>query len=324
VNIANEKTAELALEAILANDVEMMEDVEVNFVVGYPNFLYAEMLSPLSLQQSVANFIQSLTTDRRSEQYGRFANVMSQSVTYNAVNPDITVRPEAAYSLAQPIPGETSEDLYFYRKTGVTLKKGERARYAILNISVPYEHLYQWEIPDSMNVDDRGYRQDTGNRKEPENLVWHVLRLENTGQQPWTTAPAFAMNGQMPLAQDVLNYTPPKAKSLLKLTVATDFHAEQSQTEVSRKTMIIEGRNFDEVIVAGKLKVTNFKAKEASVMVRKSLVGEVLRADQEGAVLKVVRKLTSVNPTSEIKWEFPLAAGGVKEMNYQYRALVYR
>jgi hypothetical protein len=132
------------------------------------------------------------------------------------------------------------------------------------------------------------------------------------------------MNGCMPLAQDTLNYTPSKAKSLLKLTVATDLHAEQTQTEVSRKSMIIEQRNFDEVIITGKLKVTNYKAKEASVMVRKSLVGEVLRADQAGAVSKVVRKLTSVNPTSEIKWEFPLAAGGVKELNYQNRALVYR
>ena len=59
-------------------------------------------------------------------------------------------------------------------------------------MSAPYEHIYQWEIPDSMNVDDRGYRLNQ--QSAPENQVWHVLRLENTSQQPWTTAPAFALN----------------------------------------------------------------------------------------------------------------------------------
>jgi len=52
--------------------------------------------------------------------------------------------------------------------------------------------------------------------------------LENKGQQPWTTAPAFAMNGAMPVAQDTLNYTPAGGRSTLKLTVAADVRGEQT------------------------------------------------------------------------------------------------
>ncbi len=324
VDIASEKMAGLVLEATLMNDVEMLDEVEVDFVVGYPNFSHAEVANPLGLQQSVAGFIQALMADRRSDAGGRFANVMSQSLLFNSISPETAARTENAYGLPEALPGEASEDLYFYRRPGVTLKKGERGRYELLRVSAPYEHLYQWEIPDSMQVDDRGYRQDPGRRPEPESHVWHVLRLENTGQQPWTTAPAFTMNGLLPLAQDVLNYTPPKARSLLKLTVATDLRAEQSQSEISRKAQTIEGRSFEEVVVSGKLKVTSHKAREAAMVIRKSIVGEVLRADQDGAVSKVVRKLTSVNPTSEIKWEFSLPAGGARELAYQYRTLVYR
>ena len=324
VNLANERNAELSMDAVLVNDVEDLEEVEVSFVVGYPNFLYADLVTPLSLQQTVANFIQALPTARRNDQAGPFRNVMSQSLAYNTASFDASSRPEALYSATQPMAGETSEDLYFYKKPAVTLKKGERARYEVLTASVPYEHLYQWDVLDSMNVDDRGYRQDSSaNRKEPENHVWHVLRLENTTRQPWTTAPAFAVNGAMPVAQDVLSYAPPGAKSTLKLTVASDLRAESSQTETARKAVNIEGRSLDDVTVAGKLKVTNWKAKETSLVVRKALVGEVLTAG-EGKVTKVARKLTSVNPNSEIEWEFRIPPGKDKELTYQYRVLIYR
>jgi hypothetical protein len=320
----SEHTAELTLEAVLANDVEDLEDASVSFVVGYPNFLYADLLSPLNLQQPVAAFIQSLTSERRPERYSPFANTMAQSVAYNTASFTPSERPEAAYAVTQPMAGETSEDLYFYHKSGVTLKKGERARYQIFAVRAPCEHLYQWEVPDNMNVDDRGYRMASSNRQETEPQVWHVLRLQNTGTQPWTTAPAFALNGDRPLAQDVLGYAPPGAKSTLKLTAATEIRAEQSQTEVGRRALQIEGRSLDEVTVAGKLKVTNMKSAAVPVSIKKSLVGEVLKADAGGKVTKVVHKLTSLNPNSEIRWEFQLPAGAEKEVNYECKVLIYR
>jgi hypothetical protein len=326
VNIEDEQKAKLVLEAVVANDVEELENADISFVVGYPNFLYADVLSPLTSPQTVASFIQALSGDRRPNQRNPFANVMSQQqVIYNTANFDASSRPEGAYAVAPPTEGEGREDLYIYRKTGVTLKKGDRARYVLLNAAVPYNHLYQWEIGDTLNVDDRGYRiQDSNSRPQPENHVWHVVRLENTTAQPWTTAPAFTVNQAMPVAQDVLNYTPPGGKNTLKLTVATDLRAEQFQTETGRKPMSLEGRPFDEVTAAGKLKVTNWKAKPAHLLVRKSLVGEVLSADAESKVTKGSRRLTSVNPSSEIEWEFDLPSGKTKELGYQYKVLIYR
>ncbi|HEY0457278.1 MAG TPA: hypothetical protein VGE41_12980, partial [Verrucomicrobiae bacterium] len=324
LNIEKEKSAEITLDAVLANDIEDLDNVEVSFVVGYPNFMFADFLSPLTLQQSVANFVQNLMSGvNRERNGGQRGGVMGQMVAYNTANFDTSLRPDASYAAGQPMPGETSEDLYFYRKTGVTMKKGDRARYEVFSASVPYEHLYEWEIPDSMNIDERGYHQNDG-KKDPENQVWHVLRLQNTTKQPWTTAPAFTVNGAMPLAQDMLQYTPPGARNSLKLTVATDMRAEQTQVEVNRKASRIDNRNFDEVTVQGRLKITNWKDKEASLVVRKSLIGEVLSSSPEGKVTKVVKKLTSVNPNSEVEWEFQLAGGKTKEIEYVYKALIYR
>jgi hypothetical protein len=320
VNIANETQADIELDAVFANDMEDLANTDVSFVVGYPNFSFADVLSPISLRQNVAGFVQALASGG-SAQAGRYANVMSQSVLYNAARFDASAAAEAGYSIGKPLPGEQNEDLYFYRKSGVSLKRGDRASFSVLKTTAPYEHIYQWEIPDSMNVDDRGYRLDAQNKQE--NLVWHVLRLENKSRQPWTTAPAFALNGTLPVAQDTLNYTPPGGRSFLKLTVATDVRAEQTQIETARKQLSIAGHNYDEVTVAGKLKLTNGKSKEIAILTRKSLVGEVLESS-DGRVAKVARTLTSVNPSSEIEWEFKLPTGQSRELSYQYKVLLAR
>ena len=320
INLANEKEAQIELEAVLANDMEDLDNAEVSFVVGYPNFAFAEVLSPMSLQQTVSSFVQALTTGRGATP-DRFGNVMAQSVMYNTARFEAASGPDASYSALQPMAGEQNEDLFLYQKLGVTMKKGDRARFTIFNTSVPYEHIYQWEIPDSMNVDDRGYRLNA--QAKPENQVWHVLRLENKGQQPWTTAPAFALNGALPVAQDTLTYTPPGGRSTLKLTVAADVRGEQTQAETDRKQVSIAGHSYDEVTVSGKLRLASYKNKEVSMLVRKSLVGQVLESP-DGKVSKIGRNLTSVNANSEIEWEFKLSPGKDRELTYQYKALLAR
>ncbi len=328
INIADEKQADITLEAVFANDMEDLEDTDVSFVVGYPNFMFADMLNPLSLQQSVAAFVGELMlgTDRTGQ--GGYGGVMAQSRFQNTVgynNGSANAwSPETAYSANNPMPGESNEDLYFYQQRHVTLKKGDKARYTVFTASVPYEHIYQWDIPDSMNLDDRGYRLDPSRAKDPADQVWHAVRLKNTSKQPWTTAPAFAVNSAMPIAQDVLKYTPSGGKNTLRLTVATDVTAEQVQTEASRKELRIGTGSYDEVTVDGKLFVKNWKKKTVKINVKKSLIGEVLSNDGGGRVSKVIKKVTSVNPTSEIEWEFNLAPGIEKKLSYQYKIYVGR
>jgi hypothetical protein len=316
IDIANEKTAEISLDAVLANDAEDLDDTEVSFVVGYPNFLYSDFLSPLSSRQMVSEFIQSLLSGRGTDANSPFANVMSQSIRYEPRS-DASM----AYSSRQPLPGEASQDLYFYRKTGVTLKKGERASYGIFTAPVPYEHIYEWNISDNMNIDEWGHRRDGNSGKESDEQVWHTVRLRNSTKQPWTTAPAFVVNGTLPVAQDILKFTPPGAKNTVRLTVASDVHGEASQVETDRQSVKLYGNNYIVVTVDGKLKVTNSKSSGVNLEVKKSLVGEVIAASENGVATKIASKINSVNPVSESVWTFALPAGETKELTYQYKVL---
>lgn len=317
INLVSDTQADLELNAVFADDTEDLDDAEVSFVVGYPNFSFANILSPMSLHQSVAEFVQALAAGGAA-QAGPFANVMSQSLGYNS--PRYGTTGPNNYSAA-PVPGEPGADLYFYRKSGVTLKPGSRASFNLLQASVPCEQLYQWEIPDSTDLDEHGYRSNPATK--PENLVWHVLRLENRSQQPWTTAPALAVTDNLPVAQDTLGYTPPGGRNVLKLTVAADVPAEQSQSETDRKMVTLGHSTYDEVTVKGTLKITNGKSKEITLQMHKSLLGEVLEAP-DGKVTKRAHNLTSVNFNSEIEWELKLPAGTDHEITYRYKVLLAR
>jgi hypothetical protein len=324
INIRDEKMADITLEAVLANDAEDLTDTDVSFVVGYPNFMFADITTPLSLQQSVASFVQALT-------YGRFSTAaggaVAQSVAYNNAGGAYagdSWRPELTYSATQPMAGESSEDFYLYKQPGVSLKKGERARYTVFTGKAPYEHVYELEVPDSANFGYSASSTSDRNARDDGPQVWHTLRLENTTQFPWTTAPALAVNGAIPVAQDTLKYTPPKGKNTLKLTIATDIRAQQEQTEAAREQVTIANRTYDRVTVNGKLSIRSYKAQPVKLSVRKMMAGEVKQSSDGGKALKLAKQPTALNPDSRVSWEFELAPGVEKVLTYQYTLLIYR
>lgn len=327
INLKSDKEAEITLEAVLVNDVEDIEDAEVSFVVGYPNFMFSNITSPIIAQKSVADFIQALATGSDALQRGgEFAGALTQAVVSNSMDYDADPGSIGVnYTTSQPMPGESNQDLYFYRQPNVTLKKGERARYTVFSEKIPYEHIYQLEIPDSMGVDTGGYRSSSSSKpQDSADQVWHALRLTNSTNMPWTTAPTLAVNNSLPVAQSMLKYTPASGKNTLKLTVATDIRAEQSQTEISREIRNIASRTYDEVTVSGKLMLRNYKQQSVRMNVKKTITGQVIQTGQNGKVARVVKNLTAVNPQSEVEWDFDLAPGAEKELTYQYTVFLNR
>ncbi|HMK51090.1 MAG TPA: hypothetical protein VK551_01195, partial [Thermodesulfobacteriota bacterium] len=82
VNLENPKKARLTMKATLINDAEDLENVDFFFVVGYPNFLYADVLSPMALEESITQFIQSLRREGRQEDAGGMMAVTRQRADF--------------------------------------------------------------------------------------------------------------------------------------------------------------------------------------------------------------------------------------------------
>jgi hypothetical protein len=313
--------ARITMQATVVNDVEDLHDADLFFVVGYPNFIYADVLSPMAMRQSLTQFIASLTGGGTAS-YGAMANVMAQSYTRGADETGAGLT-DYNYSAVKGLEGEYEEDLFLYSKQGVTLSRGERASYLVFSDRVNYQHVYEWIVPDLASIDQSGYNQNEGDKTREQ--VWHSLRLENSTSYPWTTAPALAISDGKPMAQDLISYTPKGSKVNLKLTIASDVKTDRQEYEVERQRDItLYDYSYDLVTVKGELYVKNNKAKEITLDIRKTLTGEVIDASHDGRVQKIAEgiNLKRVNPNSVITWEIPVKGGAEARLVYKYKVYV--
>jgi len=323
VNIEDSKKARITMKATIINDVEDLENVDAFFVVGYPNFMYADVLSPMALDQALSHFITSLEAgSRRRNEYSQMSNIMRQSAPA-AFREEARDQPlDYGYAAIKGVPGASEEDLFLYHKKGINLKKGERAYYHIFSQEVEYKHIYEWNVPDTLNVDPRGY-QRSGQQQQDREQVWHSIKLKNSTEYPWTTAPALTVSGWKPLAQDTINYTPKTTKTNLKLTIATDIKTNRHEYEIERQRDVrLYRSSYDLVTVKGELYINNAKSKDVTMEIKKKVTGEVLEVSHNGKIEKVAEGLRGVNFNSYISWEVPVKAGEEIEVTYTYKVYI--
>jgi len=322
LDVADGQKARIMLKATLLNDLEDFKDLDVAFVVGYPNFAFSRLTSPMNLEEEVEGFLSQLT--RRADAPGSFANIATQAIGVNALRSVGT--DEAVLETATDIEaaGLGEEDLFFFSQKQVTLLRGERAEYTIFSTQVPYEHIYECSLDDISGVDEWGGRRQQNDRESGiKPSVWHCLKLTNTSPYPWTTGPALVMKGTAPLAQNQLNYLARGAAGLLRLTYAPDISVQQGEDETGRRDDVLINRNrYTEVQVKGTVSLRNHKKEPVKMEVSKVLSGAVLSASAAAKASRLTDEIRGVNPQSLIRWTFTLAAGETKKLSYTYRVYV--
>ena len=331
VDISDPKTARISAKAEIVNEASDLDSVDVSLVTGFPNLLFADVASPLAFKENLAEFLRSLAkgqTEVGDRRYG----VTTQNVMYlgDINNPAAAMAgyggggyPEQpampAYRAAAA--GQTAEDLFLYPLKSVSLKKGEVGYFPLFTESVPYKHIYQWQVRDS--IVQEGYSEP---RRQPElpEVVWHSLKLQNATKVPWTTASAETVQNDQILGQDSLTYTPVGGEATLRITQAVSVKAEQTELETARDRNATQfyGRRYDLVTIEGKLSVENFLDKAITLEIIKTLSGEVKSSSPEAKVEKISRGLRGVNPVSKLTWTTELGAGKRHEATYTYTVYV--
>ncbi len=323
VSLVDDKNAQITMQAVVTNDAEDVQDAELFFVVGVPNFAYADVLSPMSLQQSLVGLMKDERDARKS--MGYLSNALQGQ--YAAFDEVAANAPMSLTSSVTELASAPEEDLFLYNRSGVTLAKGERASYSVFSGEVGYEHIYNWEVEDQPRVDGFGNVVQV-NSNTPEanraDSVWHAIRLKNSTKFPWTSAPALVISGDKPVSQDTLPYTPKGAPSTLKITVATDIRASHEEREVARQQQPSHrpGYNYDLVTVEGKLKIKNYKTKEVHLSIGKTLRGKAEFLSDAGEAVQLGEGVESDNPRSRLTWEITLTPGEERVVSYRYRIWV--
>jgi hypothetical protein len=319
VDISDPKTARLSAKAEIINEAEDLANAHVDLITGFPHLQFADVLSPIGKKLDLYNFLQQLG-GRRVE---AGASVMTQAVMSNVA------AWERAGGPAGPMPeygagaqGVAVEDLFFYPLESITLKVGETGCYPLFTVSVPYQQIYQWTVPDYINASERYDREQS----EPREIVWHSLRLTNTTTTPWTTAPGETVKSGQVLGQDTLSYTAPQAESTLKITQAVSVKAEQSEIETDRQREALRmyGDYFDRVTIQGTLRVTNYKSEAIRLEVKKTVSGEVKTTTPTPKITTLAAGLKRMNQVHELTWTVDLKPGQTQEIAYTYAALIRR
>lgn len=315
VELVDQESARITAKAVIVNDLIDLDKVDVELVTGYPHLQYADKpssFSPASLQQ----FLNSM---RRNSNHDHQVGFHLQQALSNTRSP----RSTAGRVDNVPLDGQTTEDLYFYPLTGVTLAKGERGYFQIFTETVPYQHVYTWDIPDAIDTDNRYRRRDDD---EPDHeIVWHAISLTNTTNQPWTTAPGQTTKDSRVLGQDTLHYTPVGDSTDLRITQALAIKAEQFEYEIERAPELerLYGSNYHKITIQGELVLNNRKGKDVNVRITKQVSGQVVSAQGDPTITKLATGLRKVNPRSELVWDVPLPADANGPVKRTYRYTVY-
>jgi len=322
VALQDDKTAKITMQSVVVNDAEDLKDTDLFFVVGVPNFAYANIPSPMALQQSLLEFMQA--AGRRDESNSRYSNALMGQRAVGGVNEFDALAPSFA-GTTEELQGVQEEDLFLYSRKNVTLARGERATYNVFSEAVNYEHIYEWNVEDQPRVDGFGNpqnnNQNSGSDRGAKDNIWHSLRLKNTTKFPWTSAPTMVISGTKPLSQDTVPYTPKGAASNLKLTIATDIRASHEENEVERQKDVQRrrGYNYDQVTVEGTLTIKNYKSKDVRLSIADRVRGSVESETDEGKAVKLAEAIAVDNPLSRLTWEVTLKAGEEKIIKYRYK-----
>lgn len=313
VDITNKKRAVVKMRAVIINESESFINSSMDLAVGFPNFKYAGISSPMSFNQNLTQFINAINRNRGMN-YSQTANVLTQSVAYDAA---------ASTNRLNNINTESVEDLFFYKLKNVSLKKNQRMQIDIFERSVDYSHFYKWDIPKTSTVNSSGYYRSVNNNVNEK--VWHVIRLKNMTDVPWTTAPALAIANGYPISQDILNYTPVNASSIFRLTISPEIKIERFEEEKGRKRNVKLGSfsgNYDYITIEGKLYVKNSKDENVNIVISKTIDGEVIDAQENPQIVKEGGRLNAINSISKIEWNIKLKPGEEKNITYTYKIYV--
>jgi hypothetical protein len=326
IELIAEDKAKMTLRTTVINEAEDIDVAKLNMVAGVPNFSYAT---------TIADFLnliykqESYNTRALEQSYQNFAAPSMNAAVYDneAVfrADDFNPAPTGNFGSAE---GNSIEDLFFYSIDNVMIKKGERALLDIFTAEVPIEHVY--EVILSQNSPSYTTSYSFEQQKLP---VVHTLKLTNTSDYVWTSAPAMVVKNDKskisPVSQDLLKYTSIKDNINLKLTEAPDVAIKFNEKEIARKVndkSVKEANNrlryYDLVTVEAEIEIQNYKSKDIRLDAKRAIVGKLLETNEKWKLAPRIKSYDSYNPYTDVCWEMKMKAGETRKVVYKYEVLV--
>lgn len=319
LDITDKKTLTLTARATILNDLAKLDKIELRFVTGFPNVPFAPYAEPITSPLSVDQFTGMLSSlGQTADRFARRESIMTQNASFDAGG----AGGPGGWPAPDPNAMEQVEDLFFYKRDGVSLEKGDRSLTMLFSARADYEHLYTLEIPETL-VDANDYY-----RPQPEGAdrytVWHTLKFKNTAGLPLTTAPITVMSDRQILGQDTMGYTSSGAEANVKMSKALDISTEVADVEIARERNkeTIYSTRYDEVTVKTTIDLTNRKKEAVRAKITKTFAGDYSVSTPPGKNTKIAKGLRRANGNNVLVWELDIPPGKKTSLTVTYKVLV--
>ncbi len=329
------KLATVALQAELLNEAEDLHNVPIDLVVGVPNFRFRDTISPMVLESTLRNTLLEAAPHLMGQQ---MANNFSNSA-YSQRSSEFRANAAAASGVGDgaliQLPNELTatgaQDLFVYKLPKTSILKGERVAVTIFQNDSTYRDIYTWDV--RINRSDIEAAPSGAGVNSPlslaKNEVWHQIEVLNNTNMPWTTGAVLLMQGNQPLAQELLTYTSPKNDCRIPMTVAVELKGSFEEKETGRQLNALgwDGYPYAKIEKEAKVHLCNNKREPVDVEMTLRLGGRVNEAEKDGKIeLGAFRAedwtnyhgSPAVNNSSTVKWTTKLGPGEVLEPKVLY------
>lgn len=296
VELNDDKTATVRLQATIVNDLVDMQDATARLVIGVPTFAAAGEIDPIALTTSVRELF------RAPHNAGRMALL---SNAYMSQTTAIEPEGDGAVAPVQLPDGAKNEDLYVYTIENLTLEKGERIVQQLGEFTVPYESLHVVTIPAGPpSVAFAGTQEPVDPNDRPS--ARSVARLSNNSAVPFTTAPVMVYKGGQFLCQSSMKYTPVGGSVDLDLNTAVDILIQRRDEETARtqNAHFWSERWYQKIDIAGKVVITNRKASPVQIEIRRAVLGIDPKVEAPGSARMEGAEWDSAHETAA-RWDVP-------------------
>lgn len=337
LTLGRDGKARLRMQAEILNEMEDLDEVPLELVVGVPNFRFRDIVSPMILQAVVNNPLVAVARAMSNDFNGMMNNVQMfsnqrMSESRGGRRDEGAPAPAGMAEGVPPVPPELTgtaggaQDMFVYKLPPLTLDIGERAMVPVLSAEIPYRHFYTWDV-----AIQRSGSVAAGNSpmKILKNEIWHQIELTNTTNLPFTTGAALVLDGRQPIAQDLLTYTSVGGKVQMPLAIAVDVRGS-SIDEILERTpnaMIWEHNAYYRILAKGTLKVTNYKKEAITLLLQADFGGTCTETTDQGefrvsafsgADWENCTAHPALNSHSTVVWELELKPGETKEVSCKY------
>ncbi len=308
LRILDEQTAELTLRGTLINEAEDLVHTDVSFVVGVPNFAHSQYPAPILAGQVIRAMSAHTLPAQVMTQVANnaFVTNLENGRAIDVATSGDGVSPGLG-SILESLPrleGSAGTDFTVYTREDLTVRKGERAIVTLFKTTIRYTHRYRWTPPGNLR---------------------HYLAMENATDSAWTTGPALVMEGNHPLSEDLIRYTPRGATGEIIVTSAINVLGNREETELEREFKhhtIHSSRFLDRVVIRGTLTVKNFEERAVTIYIDNPVPGRPLTVSDDGSMHQNTEQLQLHQLSGSVRWELTLEPGEQKKLRYTYERFV--